>query len=55
MVVGLQDGSHWLGSEEIGFVLQLRQITQEATIGAFLGGTNAIAQRLSERVDTQAR
>jgi O-antigen/teichoic acid export membrane protein len=47
--------AYWLGPEGVGLFSQLRQIAQAATIGATFGGTNAVVQGLSERMDTQAR
>lgn len=47
--------AYWLGPTGIGLFSQLRQIAQAATVGATLGGTNAVVQGLSSRDDEQER
>ena len=47
--------AYWLGPTGIGLFSQLRQIVQAATVGATLGGTNAVVQGLSSREDEQER
>lgn len=47
--------AYWLGPAGIGLFSQLRQITQAATVGATLGGTNAVVQGLSSRDDELER
>lgn len=47
--------AYWLGPAGIGLFSQLRQIIQAATVGATLGGTNAVVQGLSSRDEEQER
>jgi len=47
--------AYWLGPAGVGLFGQLRQLVQAASIGATLGGTNAIVQGLSERSDEVQR
>lgn len=47
--------AYWLGPAGIGLYSQLRQIIQAATVGATLGGTNAVVQGLSSRSEEQER
>lgn len=47
--------AYWLGPAGIGLFSQLRQIAQAATVGATLGGTNAVVQGLSANDDERER